>query len=134
MQSPENILAPQQAIPFAVYPDGTNSLGTAIDTLGYRYAVVLPVYASALSTATAVTVSVEDSTTSGGTYTAAEGASQALAVGQDVQAFGIVRVDGRERFLKLRVQVSGGNASMGAVVLLYGPNYDEQDGVAAYSA
>lgn len=134
MQSPENIIAPAQAIPFAVYAGGTDTLGTAIDCLGYRYAVVLPVYASSLSTASAVTVSVEDDPASGGSFTAVEGASQVLVVGQDVQSFGVVRLEGRERYLKLRIQVTGGNASMGAVVLRFGANYNEQDGVAAYSA
>lgn len=118
----------QNALPvIAIAPvsiaDTATATSAAIDTQGFDYAAIIPsmgVGDSALET------TVTECATSGGTYTAVNDeestpAAVAMAHATDDDGtllWGVLRLDRRERYLKVAIEATGGTASLAQCIVV----------------
>lgn len=108
---------------------------TNLDARGYKYAIVI-LNVGACGASATLDVTVETSDTSGGTYTAVTGAAFAqVSDANDLASYyGIVRLDGTERYLQITGDYTGSGAVVyGVTVLLTNGQYGEEDGTTSFA-
>lgn len=115
------------AIALAPAAYSSTQTSAAIDVRGYEYAKIVVLCGALADTAT-LAVKVQDGETSGGSFTDITGASMTITTSADDSSvqIGIVRLHGKERFLKV-VGTYGGSSTVlyGVSIELYGPDYQK---------
>ena len=123
MKSPERLLDHKGMFPPLVY-SGTNS-SAAKDTRSARYLVILP-YTGAITAATGV-LTIEESATGAfaGEETTVPGASHTITAQNTAQAPGLIRLHGRQRYIRGVLVVAGTSFIIGVSYILFDHEYDD---------
>lgn len=120
--NPSDFTSLINAIPPQTISANGETLSSAIDTQGFRYAHILGLHGTITSTAT-VAWAVYECATSGGQYTAVTGAIFAAATTDNAEREMEIDLRGRQRYLKVGVtHASSGDAPLACAVLLWGPD------------
>lgn len=101
----------------------TDTLSTAVDTLGYNYASFIFLYGA--STAAMEHLEIQECDTSGGSYVAITGSAPTMPGATDDNKLWVwhIALGGvRKRYLKIRVDPGAAATLVGAVALLTRPN------------
>lgn len=131
MPSPERLLDSQLGITPAGYAASTTN-GSAIDMKSARYAVILPCV-GALASAT-ITLHVEESADGSSGWTDVAGTTQTITTQSSAQPFGLIRMHGRERYLRVVQVITGTSAACGVLVIRFDDQYEQDFGTTfAYS-